>query len=250
MAAMLEVIGLSKRFGGVTALKDVSLSLAKGARHALIGPTGAGKSTFIDLLAGTVPPSSGRIRLGGRDITDCEPYERVQFGIARTFQIGQLFPQMTPLETLTLAVSERMALGAQWWRLAGSDSGAVEEIAALIERFHLGEVMHRRAARLSSGERRRLEVALAFACRPLLLLLDEPAAGLPDGERSQLSAALAALPADTAMLLVEQDLEWVVGLADRVSVMANGALIADGVPEDIACDPRVGAICRGEAANA
>src|SRR5258707_1166160 len=138
MPVVLETIGLQKRFGGIAAVAGVSLSIEKGARHALIGPNGAGKTTIINLLTGVLRPTAGRILLDGRDITGLEPYERVHLGIARTFQINQLFADLTPVETLGLAVSERMGTGSDWWRPVGTRAGVTEEIVALIERFGLG----------------------------------------------------------------------------------------------------------------
>src|ERR1700693_3028182 len=178
--AILETIGLEKRFGGIVAARDVNLAVEKGARHALIGPNGAGKTTVINLLTGVLKPTAGRIMLDGRDITALDPHQRVRRGMARTFQINQLFLDLSPLETIGLAVSERLGLGNDWWRLVGSKSEVTEEIAETVERFRLGDVMHQRTATLPYGKQRLLEIALAFACRPHVLLLDEPAAGVPD----------------------------------------------------------------------
>jgi branched-chain amino acid transport system ATP-binding protein len=247
MTVVLETIGLSKRFGGIVAASEVSLKIEKGARHALIGPNGAGKTTVINLLTGVLRASAGRIKLYDQDITEFEPHERVHLGIARTFQINQLFPDLTPLETLGLAVSERMALGWHWWRLVASEVGVVEEIAELIERFNLGDVLHERTAALPYGKQRLLEIALAIACRPRILLLDEPAAGVPEAERQELLSTIAALPEDVTVLLIEHDMDLVFSFADRISVMVNGALFTEGAPEEVARDERVKAIYLGEA---
>ncbi|HXL67961.1 MAG TPA: ATP-binding cassette domain-containing protein, partial [Xanthobacteraceae bacterium] len=201
MTTVLETVGLEKRFGGITAANDVSLKVEKGARHALIGPNGAGKTTVVNLLTGVLRPTAGRILLEGRDITDLDVHERVRLGVARTFQINQLFGDLTPLESLGLAVSERMGSGRDWWRLVGSKSGVVEEVMELIERFQLIDVMYERTTILPYGKQRLLEVALAIACRPHVLLLDEPAAGVPETERHEILAAVAALPADVTVLL-------------------------------------------------
>jgi ABC-type branched-subunit amino acid transport system ATPase component len=248
MTTVLETVGLKKRFGGITAANDVSLRVEKGARHALIGPNGAGKTTVVNLLTGVLRPTAGRILLEGRDITALDVHERVRLGIARTFQINQLFSDLTPLESLGLAVSERLGSGRDWWRLAGSKSGIVEEVIELIERFHLVDVMYERTAILPYGKQRLLEVALAIACRPHVLLLDEPAAGVPETERHEILSAVAALPADVTVLLIEHDMDLVFSFADRISVMVNGALFVEGAPAEVARDPRVKAVYLGEGA--
>src|SRR3954452_14276750 len=183
MAPVLQTEGLSKHFGGIVATNDVSLVVEKGARHALIGPNGAGKTTLINLLTGVLRPTEGRIRLEGRDITHLESDKRVRLGIARTFQINQLFTDLTPLETIGLAVSERLELGRQWWRIVGSKGVVIEESVEILDRFHLADVMDERTANLPYGKQRLLEIALAIACRPRVLLLDEPAAGVPEAQR-------------------------------------------------------------------
>src|SRR5262249_25137479 len=160
-----ETEHLDKRFGGIVAAYDVSLKIEKGARHALIGPNGAGKTTLVNLLTGVLRPSSGRILLDGRDITDLRPPERMRLGIARRLQTNHLSADLTPLETLGIAISERQGSGRDWWRLAGSKQGVVEESIELIERFHLADVMSARTAILPYGKQRLLEIALAFACR-------------------------------------------------------------------------------------
>ncbi len=220
MATVLETVGLEKRFGGITATSNVSLKIEKGARHALIGPNGAGKTTLINLVTGVLQPTAGQILLEGQDITRLQSYQRVHLGMARTFQINQLFPDMTPVEAIGLAVSERLGLGGDWWRLAGT-----------------------RPERL-------LEIALAIACRPRVLLLDEPAAGVPEGERRDILAAIAALPKDVTVLLIEHDMDLVFTFADRISVLVNGALFADGLPREISRDPRVKAVYLGESLDA
>ncbi|HVY59784.1 MAG TPA: ABC transporter ATP-binding protein [Xanthobacteraceae bacterium] len=248
MSFVLETVDLEKRFGGITAANDVSLKIRKGARHALIGPNGAGKTTVVNLLTGVLRPTAGRILLDGQDITAAEPHERVRLGIARTFQINQLFADLTPLEAIGLAVSERLGAGSNWWRLLGSKPQVVEEIVALVERFGLADVMHERTAVLPYGRQRLLEMALAFACKPRVLLLDEPAAGVPEAERQDILATIAALPADVTVLLIEHDMDIVFSFADRISVLVNGALFVEGAPEEVARDPRVKAVYLGEEA--
>src|SRR6187401_581772 len=250
MPPVLETKGLAKQFGGITATNDVSLIIERGARHALIGPNGAGKTTIINLLTGVLRPTAGTIWLDGQDITNLEAHKRVQFGIARTFQINQLFAELTPLETIGLAVSERMELGRQWWRLTGSKSIVIEESVDILARFNLADVMNERTATLPYGKQRLLEIALAIACRPHVLLLDEPAAGVPEAERHGILDAVAALPSDVTVLLIEHDMDIVFSFADRISVLVNGALFVEGAPEEVAADPRVKAVYLGEEAHA
>ncbi len=247
---ILETIGLEKRFGGITAAHDISLSIEKGARHALIGPNGAGKTTVINLLTGIVKPTSGSIMLDGRDITALDPYQRVRLGMTRTFQINQLFLDLTPIESIGLAISERLGSGSDWWRIVGSKSAVTNEIVEIVERFRLADVMHERTAILPYGKQRLLEIAVAFACRPHVLLLDEPAAGVPDAERHELLATIAALPEDVTVLLIEHDMDLVFSFADRISVLVNGGLLVQGAPEDVARDPRVKAVYLGEELDA
>ncbi|HEX3938377.1 MAG TPA: ABC transporter ATP-binding protein [Xanthobacteraceae bacterium] len=247
---ILQTIGLEKRFGGILAAQSVNLSVEKGARHALIGPNGAGKTTVINLLTGVLRPTAGRIMLEGNDITDEVPHRRVRLGMARTFQINQLFLDLTPLESIGLVISERLGTGADWWRLVGTKSAVTEEIVEIVERFRLVEVMHQRTAVLPYGKQRLLEIALAYACRPRVLLLDEPAAGVPEAERHELLATIEALPAEVTVLLIEHDMDLVFSFADRISVLVNGALFVDGAPEDVARDPRVKAVYLGEELDA
>jgi ABC-type branched-subunit amino acid transport system ATPase component len=243
---VLETIDLNRRFGGLVATKQVSLRVEKGARHALIGPNGAGKTTLINLLTGVLRPTSGRILLEGQDITALPPHRRVLLGMARTFQINQLFADLTPLETLGLAVSERLGSGSDWWRIVGTRSGVVDEVVSLLERFGLADVMDQRTAVLPYGKQRLLEIALAFACQPRVLLLDEPAAGVPEAERHDILATIEALPKDVTVLLIEHDMDIVFSFADRISVLVNGELFVEGAPDEVARDPRVKAVYLGE----
>ena len=247
---ILETINLEKRFGGILASQNVNLSVEGGARHALIGPNGAGKTTVINLLSGVLRPSAGRIMLQGSDITNVSPHERVRLGMARTFRINQLFLDLTPLESIGLVVSERLGSGADWWRLVGTKPAVTDEMVEIAERFRLGDVMHERTAILPYGKQRLLEIALAFACRPRVLLLDEPAAGVPEAERHELLTTIEGLPKDVTVLLIEHDMDLVFSFADRISVLVNGALFVDGAPEDVARDPRVKAVYLGEELSA
>lgn len=246
MAVVLETVDLMKRFSGIVPANNISLRLQKGARHALIGPNGAGKTTLINLLTGVLRPTSGSILLDGEAITSLPVEERVQRGIVRTFQINQLFGDLTPLETIGLAVSERRGQGFDWWRIVGSRSDLVTESVEILDRFHLGDVIDRRTAVLPYGKQRLLEIAVAIACRPRVLLLDEPAAGVPDDERHEILDAVAALPEDVTVLLIEHDMDIVFSFADRISVLVNGSLFAEGSPEEVASDPRVKSVYLGE----
>jgi branched-chain amino acid transport system ATP-binding protein len=250
MTVVLETINLSKQFGGIIAANDISLRVEKGARHALIGPNGAGKTTLINLLTGVLRPTAGRILLDDEDIGDLPTHKRVRLGIVRTFQINQLFGDLTPLETIGLAVSERRGQGLDWWRIVGSRPDLVTEAVEILERFHLTDVIDERTAVLPYGKQRLLEIAVAIACRPRVLLLDEPAAGVPEDERHEILAAVAALPNDVSVLLIEHDMDIVFSFADRISVMVNGALFVEGSPDEVARDPRVKAVYLGEQADA
>jgi ABC-type branched-subunit amino acid transport system ATPase component len=249
MSFALETRGLEKQFGGLKVVSELSLGIAKGARHALIGPNGAGKTTVINLLTGVLKPNGGRILLEGHDITDLPVHKRVQRGLSRTFQINQLYADLTPRETIGLVVSERLGHGGDWWRRLGSRDDVNAEIAENLSRFHLLDVMNEKTATLPYGKQRLLEIAVAIASRPRVLLLDEPAAGVPEGERHDILAAVAALPRDVTVLLIEHDMDLVFSFADRISVLVNGALLVDGTPDEVARDPRVRAVYLGEAAD-
>lgn len=244
----LETQGLAKRFGGLVATNDVTFRLERGSRHALIGPNGAGKTTFVNLLTGVLPPSAGRVLLDGEDITRLKPEARVRRGLVRTFQINQLFADLTPVETLALAVGERLGEGTTWHRPVRGDALAreVDEVAA---RFGLADVLDVRTDTLPYGKQRLLEIAVAFAWAPRVLLLDEPAAGVPAAERQDILDAIAALPAEVSVMLVEHDMDLVFSFAKRISVLVDGALLTEGTPEEIAADRRVRAVYLGEAGH-
>jgi branched-chain amino acid transport system ATP-binding protein len=250
VTAVLQTVGLNKNFGALAATRDLSLSIARGARHALIGPNGAGKTTVVNLLTGVLTPTGGRVLLEGEDITDLSVHARALRGLSRTFQINQLFADLSPLEAITLAVSERRGEGDGWWRRLGGRSDDNAEIDGLLSRFHLRDVMTARTATLPYGKQRLLEIALAIAAKPRVLLLDEPAAGVPEAERKDILAAVAALPREVSVLLIEHDMDLVFSFADRISVLVNGALLVEGEPEQVARDPRVKAVYLGEGADA
>jgi branched-chain amino acid transport system ATP-binding protein len=250
MTIALETVALDKWYGGIHPTNNVSLQVEKGARRALIGPNGAGKTTLINLVTGVVRPSAGQILLDGQDITNLKPHARARLGMVRTFQINQLFGDLTPLETLTLAVSERLRLGTNLWSPVGNKAQIVEEVTEILQRYRLADVMNERTTILPYGKQRLLEIAVAVACRPRVLLLDEPAAGVPEDERHDILSSIVSLPKDVTVLLIEHDMDIVFNFADRISVLVNGALFADGPPDEVARDPRVRAIYLGEATDA
>ena len=249
MPVALETINLIKRFSGIVASNNVSLQIAKGARHALIGPNGAGKTTLINLLTGVLKPTSGRILLDGQDISGLSTHQRVRLGIVRTFQINQLFNDLTPLETVGLAVSERRGQGLDWWRIVGSRPDLVSEVVEILERFNLNDVIDKRTAILPYGKQRLLEIAVAIACRPRVLLLDEPAAGVPRDESQELLAALSRLSTELSILFIEHDMDIVFRFASRVIVMVGGRILVEGAPAEIAADERVREVYLGRAAD-
>jgi branched-chain amino acid transport system ATP-binding protein len=246
MSAALQARGLFKRFGGLTVTDDVSLTLESGARHALIGPNGAGKTTLVNLLTGVLRPSEGAVVLAGEDVTQLPQHARVRRGLARTFQINQLFPEFSPAEALAAAIAEREGRGDDMLRGVGSREPIVAEIVALLDRFDLIADMDRPTHTLAYGKQRLLEIALALACRPKALLLDEPAAGVPESERRDILSALAALPSDVAVLLIEHDMDLVFSFAKSITVLVAGRILTEGAPDAIAADPRVRAVYLGE----
>jgi branched-chain amino acid transport system ATP-binding protein len=247
---VLSCHGLVKRFGGITATGDVSMELHKGARHALIGPNGAGKTTLVNLMTGVLEPTAGRIMLEGRDITHLAPHERARRGMVRTFQINQLFDPLTPLETLAMAVSQHRGLGARWWQPLGANAAVAQRCEQLLEQFHLTSVMDQPTRVLAYGKRRLLEIAIALACEPRVLLLDEPVAGVPAGEREELLRTVAALPADVSVLLIEHDMDLVFSFASRMTVLVNGAVLTEGTPQEISSDARVKEVYLGQVERA
>ncbi|ODU11238.1 MAG: branched-chain amino acid ABC transporter ATP-binding protein [Rubrivivax sp. SCN 71-131] len=246
MSVVLHTERLNKRFGGIVATSDVSLRVTRGARHALIGPNGAGKTTLINQLTGVTAPTSGRVHLMGRDITDLAPHKRVALGLVRTFQINQLFASLTPLQSLALAVASREGAARRWWQPMGADAAIAAECEALLQQFRLLEQAGRATRELPYGKRRLLEIALAMAMKPRVLLLDEPAAGVPAAERQDILDTVAALPEDVSVLLIEHDMDLVFSFARSMTVLVNGAVLTEGTPAQIAADARVKAVYLGE----
>ena len=243
MNAVLETRDLCKSFGGLAVTHNLNLSLAPGARHALIGPNGAGKTTLINQLTGVLRPTSGSVWLDGRDITHLSPHQRVSRGLSRTFQINTLFPQLTPLEAVTNVICERERsrlnlLQRRYVRLSRR-SDEIEEAYTLLTQLNLAPDCLIETRALAYGKQRLLEMALALAARPQVLLLDEPAAGVPEGESDELFEVLGALSSDISILLIEHDMTLVFRFADRITVLVGGAELVTGTPSDIANDPAV-----------
>lgn len=243
---VLETRNLKRRFGAFLATNDVSLKVERGARHALIGPNGAGKTTLINLLTGVLPPSEGQVFLEGEDITSLASFKRVKRGLTRTFQINQLFNEFTPLETVALAIAEREGVGHNLFKSISSYSKITDEAASLLAQFGLASVMGERTTILPYGKQRLLEIALAFASKPRVLLLDEPAAGVPEDERHEVLQIVSDLPADVTVLLIEHDMDLVFSFANRISVLVAGAVFTEGTVAEISSDPRVKAVYLGE----
>ena len=243
---LLRVDGLTKRFGGLTASDAISLDVLDGELHAVIGPNGAGKTTFIAQLMGELKPDAGSIRFGGVDITRMSTPDRVHRGIGRTFQIVQLLPEATALANVAIAVQVRQGHSFRFLAPVARDRTLLEPSQALLARVGLSARADIPVAALSHGERKQLELAVALASEPRLLLLDEPMAGLGPVESRRMLELLAELKGHVAMLLVEHDMETVFALADRISVLVYGRIIASGTAAQIQADPEVRSAYLGE----
>jgi branched-chain amino acid transport system ATP-binding protein len=246
-ATALATVGLDKSFGSLVVASGVAIEIPQGARYALIGPNGAGKTTLINLLTGMLRPDAGSIRLGDEDITDLLPHERVKRGLVRTFQINTLFPHLSALEAVTLAVCERRGVAGNWWQPLTAYRDDIDEAHDILQSLMLGPVSYRTTSELAYGQQRLLEIALALATKPKVLLLDEPAAGVPREESAELFTALTSLSADITVLFIEHDMELVFRLASRIIVMVSGSILLEGTPDEIAADPRVREVYLGGA---
>ncbi len=245
--ALLETDALTKRFGGVVASDAISLALCRGELHALIGPNGAGKTTLIGQLTGAIAPDGGRIRFDGQDVTALPVYRRSRLGLARSFQIASLFPEFTALDNVALAVQAHAGHSFRFWRAARHEPELHEPARDALDRVGLAQRSDVRVTDLSHGERRQLEIAMALATRPRMLLLDEPMAGMGPEESARLVATLRQLKGDLTILLVEHDMDAVFALADRISVLVYGRIIASGNPAAIRADAAVREAYLGEA---
>jgi len=247
---VLSTKGLNKRFGSLVVAQDIALELPTGVRYALIGPNGAGKTTLINLLTGMLAPDSGQIFLAGEEITSVKPHARVRAGLARTFQINTLFPRLTPLESVAVAVLERERHSHNWWRALRRFSDALGEALDILERLHLADVAHRPTHELAYGQQRLLEIALALATRPRVLLLDEPAAGVPKDESAELFSVISGLAHELTVLFIEHDMNVVFRFASRIIVMVGGRILVQGTPDEVRADPRVREVYLGRHARA
>lgn len=237
--SVLETRDLRMAFGGLVVFENLNFSLRRGERHAIIGPNGAGKTTFVSLVTGLLRPTGGDVMFNGRVITHSSPQQRVKAGIARTFQINSLFKALNPLASLVIALAEREGRGGMSLRSVARQAGLIEEASALLSKFGLADDALVTTEKLPYGKQRLLEVALALALRPQLLLLDEPAAGLSTEQGHELFRQLAILTGDTTVLFIEHDMNLVFRYADRVSVFAAGALVVQDTPERVRNHPRV-----------
>ena len=246
----LETKALRKSFGALTVASDIDFRLLPGARHALIGPNGAGKTSFINLVSGALRASGGSILLEGADITHLPQAQRVKRGLARTFQITTLFRGLSVLENVTLAVSERMGMGGDLHRPAGNRRAIIEESFALLENLGLADEALRPLKELAYGRQRLVEIAVALGLKPKVLLLDEPAAGVPSAESGIIVETIERLPPEIALLIIEHDMDLVFRLAKRITVLVQGAVLVEGAPEEISSDARVRQVYLGEKGHA
>jgi branched-chain amino acid transport system ATP-binding protein len=243
----LSTCGLDKSFGSLVVASDIALDLPPGERYALIGPNGAGKTTLINLITGMLKPDKGQIFLGKSEITALAPEERVKCGLVRTFQINTLFPHLSALEAVTLAVCERRGYAGSWWRKLPAYADAVEEAYAILQSLRLAASCYRPTYELAYGQQRLLEIALALATKPKVLLLDEPAAGVPQQESAELFSVIANLSQEIAVLFIEHDMNVVFRFAHRIIVMVGGRILLQGTPKEIAADARVREVYLGGA---
>jgi branched-chain amino acid transport system ATP-binding protein len=245
----LETQALSRQFGALKAVQNINFKLSAGARHALIGPNGAGKTTFINLLTGVLPPTHGRVLLAGVDITDKAQAERVKLGIARTFQISRLFRGLSALENVCISVAERVGAAKSMFYPAGRRGDVIDEAMDLLETLKLADVAGHRVSELPYGRQRLIELAITIGLRPDVLLLDEPAAGVPSAETHIILDAIERLPESIAVLIIEHDMDVVFRFAKRVTVMVGGTVFAEGTPKEIEANPDVRAVYLGQAAH-
>ena len=246
MTAALETIVLHKRFGALIVANDIHFRLDAGARHALIGPNGAGKTTLVNLITGRIPPSAGRILLGGDDITALPQAVRVRRGLGRTFQINTLFRGLSVLENVCLAVGEHHGIGGDMLRSLAARRAVLEGGYALLERLRIADDALTPVRELPYGRQRLVEIAIALGLRPTVLLLDEPAAGVPSTEIAIILDVIEQLPDDIAVLIIEHDMELVFRFARRITVLVQGSVLIEGTPAEIAADARVREVYLGE----
>ena len=246
MSSVLETRGLCKSFGALTVAEQINFRLEPGSRHALIGPNGAGKTTFVNLLTGRLAPTSGQVFIGGQDVTALPQAERVRRGLGRTFQINTLFKKMTVLDNVALGVAERLKVADQIWQPARALKAVRDESMALLELLGIAADAGLRITDLPYGKQRLVEIAIALGLQPKVLLLDEPAAGVPSMESDRILQSLDALPTDMAILIIEHDMDLVFRFAKRITVLVQGEVLCEGSPQEIAADKRVHQVYLGE----
>jgi branched-chain amino acid transport system ATP-binding protein len=249
MTPALQTVDLHKRFGALIVANNISFRLEAGARHALIGPNGAGKTTFINLITGRLPPSAGRILLSGEDITALPQSARVRRGLGRTFQINTLFRGLSVLENVALAVGEQQGTGGDMLRPLGARREVLDRGYELLERLRIADDALKPVKELPYGKQRLVEIAIALGLQPTVLLLDEPAAGVPSTESAIILDMIEQLPSDIAVLIIEHDMELVFRFARRITVLVQGSVLIEGAPAEIAADPRVREVYLGEGHN-
>ena len=246
MSAALQIEGLNRNFGALQVTRNVDLALEKGARRALIGPNGAGKTTLINLITGVLQPSSGRVVLDGEDVTKTSQAERARRGLARTFQINQLFRGLTVLENVAMAIAERDGHAESLWRPVGTKRAVLDETLDHLDSLHMVDDALKRVRELPYGRQRLVEIAIALAQRPRVLLLDEPAAGVPSSESHLILDVVAGLDPDIAILIIEHDMDVVMRFAKAITVLVQGAVLTQGTPTEIMADEQVRAVYLGE----
>jgi branched-chain amino acid transport system ATP-binding protein len=250
MPAALRTEKLCKSFGALTVAQNIDFRLEPGARHALIGPNGAGKTTFVNMLTGALAPSAGRILLNGEEVTKKNQAARVKLGLGRTFQITSLFPRLPVLDNVALAIAERDGLAIRMWKPAGRHKEIKDEALEVLAALGLADDAALAAHDLPYGKQRLVEIAIALSLKPRVLLLDEPAAGVPTDESKKILANLERLPADIAILIIEHDMDLVFRFARTITVLVQGEVLLEGPPETIAADRRVRDVYLGEGAHA
>jgi branched-chain amino acid transport system ATP-binding protein len=246
MAPVLETRKLCKSFGALTVAQDIDFRLSAGDRHALIGPNGAGKTTFVNMLLGALSPSSGQILLGGEDVTRAPQSLRVRRGLGRTFQVTSLFRSLPVLDNVALGIAERRGVSTRMWRSASSHREIIEEARALLATLGLADDAATSVSDLAYGKQRLVEIAIALGLQPKVLLLDEPAAGVPSEESDRVLKSLETLPPEIAILVIEHDMDLVFRFARRITVLVQGVVLVEGTPEEIARDKRVHDVYLGE----
>jgi len=247
MAFALKTEKLCKSFGALTVADNIDFRLEPGSRHALIGPNGAGKTTFVNMLTGVLAPTSGRIFLNEHEVTRSSQAARVKQGLGRTFQITTLFKTLPVLDNVALAVAERTGVARRMWRSASSHKEIIEEGRSLLDALGLADDAGTPAQDLPYGKQRLLEIAVTLGLQPRVLLLDEPAAGVPSHDTKRILEQLEKLPTDIAILIIEHDMDLVFRFAQRITVLVQGQVLVEGTPNEIAADKRVRDVYLGEA---